>query len=84
MYHSPTIDALVERWRHETHTFHLPHDECTIILEDVAMILGLRTNSLLVTGSTDHSTSALENECLTQFGTAPRPNNHRGSGIKLS
>nr|XP_025687274.1 uncharacterized protein LOC112789547 [Arachis hypogaea] len=50
MPHGPTIDALVERWRPETHTFHLPHGECTITLEDVAMIFGLRTHGLLVTG----------------------------------
>ncbi|QHN77050.1 uncharacterized protein DS421_19g649300 [Arachis hypogaea] len=57
MSHGPTIDALVERCRPETHTFHLPHGECTITLEDVAMIFGLRTHGLPVTGSTDHNTS---------------------------
>ncbi|QHO56430.1 uncharacterized protein DS421_3g73620 [Arachis hypogaea] len=46
MSHGPTINALVERWRPETHTFHLPHGECTITLEDVAMIFGLRTHGL--------------------------------------
>ncbi|RYR21576.1 hypothetical protein Ahy_B03g066887 isoform D [Arachis hypogaea] len=65
--HRPTVDALVERWRPKMHTFHLPYGECTITLEDVAMILGLRTDGLPVTGSTDHSTSGLENECLAQF-----------------
>ncbi|RYR21581.1 hypothetical protein Ahy_B03g066887 isoform B [Arachis hypogaea] len=48
------------------------------------MILGLRTDGLPVTGSTDHSTSGLENECLAQFGVAPGSKDHKGSGIKLA
>ncbi|WVZ49915.1 hypothetical protein U9M48_001231 [Paspalum notatum var. saurae] len=35
------LTALVDRWRPETHTFHLPCGEMTITLEDTAMILGL-------------------------------------------
>jgi len=31
------VTTLVERWRPETHTFHLPIGECTITLEDVAL-----------------------------------------------
>lgn len=37
------IYALLER-RPETHTFHFPTDECTITLEYVSMLLGLRVN----------------------------------------
>ncbi|KAK5843291.1 hypothetical protein PVK06_005743 [Gossypium arboreum] len=40
------ISALVERWRPETHTFHLPCGECTITLEDVALQLGLPINGM--------------------------------------
>ncbi|XP_020239436.1 protein MAIN-LIKE 1-like [Cajanus cajan] len=44
------ISALVERWRPKTHTFHMPFDECTITLEDVAMLLGLKISGAPITG----------------------------------
>ncbi|XXG90233.1 hypothetical protein AAC387_Pa12g2050 [Persea americana] len=36
------ISALSERWRDETHTFHLPPGELTISLEDMVQCWGLR------------------------------------------
>ncbi|XP_048492828.2 protein MAIN-LIKE 1-like [Beta vulgaris subsp. vulgaris] len=44
----PLLTALVERWRQETHTFHLTVGEATITLEDVAVILGLRVHGDLL------------------------------------
>ena len=35
------ITAFVERWRLETHTFHLPDGEMMITLQDVEVIMGL-------------------------------------------
>ena len=35
------LTALVDRWRPETHTFHLPCGEMTPTLQDVAYLLGL-------------------------------------------
>ena len=47
------ILALCERWRPETHTFHLPTGESTVTLEDVHMLMGLRVNGLAVNGRTN-------------------------------
>ena len=35
------LTTLVDRWRSETHTFHLPCGELTPTLQDVAYLLGL-------------------------------------------
>ncbi|QHO21557.1 uncharacterized protein DS421_11g347790 [Arachis hypogaea] len=49
------VSAFVERWRPETHTFHMPFGECTITLQDVAYHRGLPINGQYVSG------------CLTNF-----------------
>jgi Plant mobile domain len=38
------ISAIIERWRRETHTFHLPVGEMTVTLEDVSCLWGLPIN----------------------------------------
>ncbi|KAA3482876.1 serine/threonine-protein phosphatase 7 long form-like protein [Gossypium australe] len=54
------IYALVERWRPETHTFHLLFRECTITLKDVAVQLGLLIDGSVITGiSTISESTAL-------------------------
>ncbi|RYR11205.1 hypothetical protein Ahy_B05g079676 isoform E [Arachis hypogaea] len=51
----PLLSAFVERWRPETHTFHMPFGECAITLQDVAYQLGLPIDGEAVSG------------CLTDF-----------------
>lgn len=45
------LTMLVDRWRSETHTFHLPFGEMTITLEDIAMVFGLRVDGRVMTRS---------------------------------
>ncbi|MBA0678435.1 hypothetical protein Goari_019782, partial [Gossypium aridum] len=45
------ISAFVERWRPETHTFHLSYGEYTITLEDVQLQLGLSMDRSVLTRS---------------------------------
>jgi hypothetical protein len=44
------LSALVDRWRSETHSFHLPCGEMTDGMQDTTMILGLPLEGLPVSG----------------------------------
>ncbi|MBA0700914.1 hypothetical protein Goari_021983 [Gossypium aridum] len=48
---SKLISALIERWKPETHTFHLSCGECTITLEDVQLQLRLSVDGFALTES---------------------------------
>jgi hypothetical protein len=56
VFNATTITIMVDRWRSETHSFHLSCGETTVTLEDVAMILGLLIRGRLVTGHVESST----------------------------
>ena len=44
------ISALVEQWRPKTHTFHLPHGEMSITLQDVEVLYGLPIEGEVLVG----------------------------------
>ena len=61
---SSLLSGLLERWRPETHTFHLPVGEMTITLDDVSCLWALPITGLPVTGMSDGNWEGLVNECL--------------------
>ncbi|XP_058771856.1 protein MAIN-LIKE 2-like [Vicia villosa] len=64
---SKLVIAMLERWRPETHTFHLPTGECTITLEDINMLFGLRIDGRAVVGETEGPDYA----CIDALGIEP-------------
>lgn len=74
------IVALCERWRPETHTFLFPSGECTITLEDVHMLLGLKVNGEPITGKTEVGWEIVE----PILGSKPLNSRHDGKSIRLS
>ncbi|XP_020959173.1 protein MAIN-LIKE 1-like [Arachis ipaensis] len=68
--------ALIERWRLESHTFHLPCREMTITLQDVAYQLGLKIDGDLVSGciggwEQHHQGRTIEELCEQILGVVP-------------
>ncbi|XP_042484028.1 protein MAIN-LIKE 2-like [Macadamia integrifolia] len=79
------LTALVDRWRNETNTFHMPRFEMTITLEDVAYILGLRVIRKAVTGKIYKETEDILGMVLGQHPSDPTNTKALRSGcVKLT
>ena len=64
------ITALVKRWCSKTHTFHLPHGEMGITLQDIEVMLGISVDGLPITGRTDLKWNEV---CRELLGHEPPP-----------
>ncbi|XP_040964508.1 protein MAINTENANCE OF MERISTEMS-like [Gossypium hirsutum] len=78
--HFDFLSVLVERWRPKTHTFHFPCRECTVILEDVALQLGLPIDESPVTGVSSFIDPAVL--CYQLLGGSPGDGESYFFGIK--
>ena len=73
------LNALIERWRRETQTFHLRFGEITVLLKDVAILTGLRVHGAPVTGPANCNWEQLCTQLLGQ-----EPPQIKGGSINIA
>ena len=75
------ITALVEHWCPEMHTFHLPHREIGITLQDIEVMLGVRVGGLPITGAVKMDWPTLCLQLLGHRPPDPIPHPHENTSI---
>ena len=75
------ITALVKRWHLEKHTFHLPHGEMSITLQDIEVMLGVPVDGLPVTRSVKGDWPVLCHDLLGHRPLDPVLHPHENTSI---